>query len=280
MRKILLTLSLLLSFPLVGNTAACAVSSGVTTIADNACESQPDSYGLEMYKMYLCTSAPTQPTTTAAADLTSGGCVLVLDGGSGVRIDITGSSTVDFTGSTFTKPAAGVYTHGYMHIDNIFYIKQQRIFNEAKEGQKTGTDNGIHCSTLSGTGTDTGQNSTCGASAITPGIWGSIMTDFDGEEAGIQATATRTNLNGTGSDIKGILIDTNGHEATSTGEVDSLGGFQTFGTPINVSANLKELNISFGITEGSVIFEDNEDPNVVGFSSGPFQAVITAVNHE
>lgn len=280
MRKILLTSSLLLLFPLVGHTAACAVSSGVTTIANNACESQPDSYGIVMYNMYLCTSAPTQPTTTAAADLTAGGCVLVLDGGSGVRIDITGSSTVDFTGSTFTKPPAGVYTHGYMHLDNIFYVKQQRIFNEAKEGLKTGDDSGIHCSTLSGTGTDSGQNSTCGASAITPGIWGSIMTDFDGDAAGIQATARRTNLNGTGSDITGILIDSSGHEATSIGEVDSLGGFQTFGTPINVSTNLKELNISFGISEGSVIFEDNEDPNQVGFSSGPFQAVITAVNHE
>ena len=280
MRKILLTSSLLLLFPLVGHTAACAVSSGVTTIANNACESQPDSYGIVMYNMYLCTSAPTQPTTTAAADLTAGGCVLVLDGGSGVRIDITGSSTVDFTGSTFTKPPAGVYTHGYMHLDNIFYVKQQRIFNEAKEGLKTGDDSGIHCSTLSGTGTDSGQNSTCGASAITPGIWGSTMTDFDGDAAGIQATARRTNLNGTGSDITGILIDSSGHEATSIGEVDSLGGFQTFGTPINVSTNLKELNISFGISEGSVIFEDNEDPNQVGFSSGPFQAVITAVNHE
>ena len=180
MRKILLTLSMLLLFPLVGHTAACAVSSGVTTITDNACESQPDSYGIVMYKMYLCTSAPTQPTTTAAADLTAGGCVLVLDADSGVRIDITGSSLVDFTGSTFTKPAPGIYTHGYMHIDNIFYVKQQRIFNEAKEGLKAGDDNGIHCSTLSGTGTDTDQNSTCGSSAITPGIWGSTMTDFDG----------------------------------------------------------------------------------------------------
>ena len=279
MRKILLTLGTLLLFPLVGNSA-CTVSSGVTTIVDNSCTSQPDSYGLDMYKMYLCTSAPTQPTTSAAADLVAGGCVLVLDGGSGVRIDITGSSKVDFTGSTFTKPPAGVYTHGYMHINNIFYIKQQRIFNEAKEGLKTGVDNGIHCSTLSGSGTDAGENSTCGATAITPGTWGSIMTDFDTFEAGIQATASANNLNNTGSNITGVLIDTNGHQATSTGEVDSLGGYQTFGTPINVSTNLKELNISFGTSEGSTIFENNDDPNVVGFSSGPFQAVIVPVNHE
>ena len=106
------------------------------------------------------------------------------------------------------------------------------------------------------------------------------MNDFDVSEAGIQATATRNNLNNTGSNITGVLIDTNGHQATSAGEVDSLGGFQLFGTPIVVSKNLKELNVSFGITEGSVIFQDGSDPNVVGFSSGPFQAVITAVNHE
>ena len=121
--------------PLIGNTETCSVSSGVTTISGGSCGSQPDSYGINMYKMYLCTSAPTQPTTSSTADLDAGGCVLVLNGGTdGVRVDVTGSTKVEFTGATFTKPAQGVYTHGYMHIDNVFYIKQQRIFNEAKEG--------------------------------------------------------------------------------------------------------------------------------------------------
>ena len=131
----------------------CTVTSGVTTVDNDSCGSQPDSYGIRMYKMYLCTSAPTEPTTSSAADLTAGGCVLVLNGGTdGVRVDVTGATKVDFTGATFTKPPAAVYTHGYMHIDNIFYIKQQRIFNEAKEGLVDGNDEGIHCSTVSGTG--------------------------------------------------------------------------------------------------------------------------------
>lgn len=281
MRKFLITIITIFALPLMGNASTCSVSAGVTTIVGGSCGSQPDSYGIRMYKMYLCTSAPTQPTTTATADLDAGGCVLVLNGGTdGVRVDVTGATKVEFTGATFTKPPAGVYTHGYMHIDNVFFIKQQRIFNEAKEGKKSGTDNGIHCSTLEGTGSDSDENSTCGAAAITPGIWGSVLTDLDGGTAGFQATAEATNLNNTGSDIKGILLDTNEHTALNAGEVDTLGGFQTFGIPVNVTINTKSFDIAFGITEGSTIFEDGSDPNVVGFSSGPFQAVIMPINHE
>jgi hypothetical protein len=281
MKKFLIIFISIFMIPLIGNTETCSVSSGVTTISGGSCGSQPDSYGINMYKMYLCTSAPTQPTTSSTADLDAGGCVLVLNGGTdGVRVDVTGSTKVEFTGATFTKPAQGVYTHGYMHIDNVFYIKQQRIFNEAKEGLKSGTDNGIHCSTLSGTGSDSDQNSTCGSSAITPGTWGSVLTDLDGGTAGFQASAEATNLNNTGSDIKGILLDSNAYTAETAGEVDTLAGFQTFGTPVTVGLNTKSFDIAFGITEGSTIFEDGSDPNVVGFSSGPFQAVIIPINHE
>ena len=112
------------------------------------------------------------------------------------------------------------------------------------------------------------------------GTWGSILLDLDGGTAGLQATAEATNLNNTGSDIKGILIDSNGHTAETAGEIDSLEGFQTFGTPVVVGVNLKSFDIAFGISEGSTIFQDSNDPPVVGFGSGPFQAVITPINHE
>ena len=282
MKKLIYLLFLIVIAPLSSMANTCTVSSGITTVDNDSCGSQPDSYGIRMYKMYLCTSAPTEPTTSSAAVLTDGGCVLVLDGGTdGVRVDVTGSTKVNFTGATFTKPPAGVYTHGYMHIDNIFFIKQQRIFNEAKEGRVDGADSGIHCSTVSGTGNEVeGKSSTCGDSAITAGTWGSILLDLDGGTAGLQATAEATNLNNTGSDIKGILIDANGHTAETAGEIDSLEGFQTFGTPVVVGINLKSFDIAFGISEGSTIFQDSNDPPVVGFGSGPFQAVITPINHE
>ena len=40
------------------------------------CETTPDLYEIVIYKLYLCTSAPTAPTTTSAVDLDSGGCEL------------------------------------------------------------------------------------------------------------------------------------------------------------------------------------------------------------
>ena len=54
-----------------------------------------------------------------------------------------------------------------------------------------------------------------------PGVQSGIRS-FDGGTAGLQATAEATNLNNTGSDIKAILIDTNGHTAETAGEIDSL----------------------------------------------------------
>ena len=46
--------------------ATCAIDGdGVVTVTDNSCSVQPDSYGITMYKMYFCTSAPTAATTGA-----------------------------------------------------------------------------------------------------------------------------------------------------------------------------------------------------------------------
>ena len=79
MKKLLYIFFLIIIAPLSGMASTCTVSSGVTTVDNDSCGSQPDSYGIRMYKMYLCTSAPTEPTTSSAADLSAGGCVLVLD---------------------------------------------------------------------------------------------------------------------------------------------------------------------------------------------------------
>ena len=76
--------------------AACAADSdGVITVTDNNCSVQPDSYGITMYKMYFCTSAPTAATTSAEADISS--CVLVFDAGTtGSRVDMTGTGDAGY----------------------------------------------------------------------------------------------------------------------------------------------------------------------------------------
>ena len=97
--------------------AACAADGdGVLTVTDNSCSVQPDSYGITMYKMYFCTSAPTAATTSDEADISS--CVLVFDAGAtGSRVDMTGTGNAGaFGGATFYRPEANTYTHGYMPV--------------------------------------------------------------------------------------------------------------------------------------------------------------------
>ncbi len=260
--------------------AACSTDgSGVVTVTDNSCSVQPDSYGITMYKMYFCTSAPTAATTAAAADISS--CVLVFDAGTtGSRVDMTGTGDAGaFGGATFYRPDPNTYTHGYMLIDNVFYVKYAAKFNEAKEGSKTGDDNGLFCGTLAGTGNEsTGKSTTCGGSAITAGEWGAQLTSFNGS-ASCLAIVTASNLNNTGADITGVLETSAGVRTSDCSDVDKLGGIQTFASPVVITKDLKMINVAFGISEGMTIFENTDDPPIINMGSGPFQAIITVTDY-
>ena len=283
MKKLLFTV-FLISISLFSSNdvtaAACSTNgSGVVTVTDNSCSVQPDSYGITMYKMYFCTSAPTAATTSATADISS--CSLVFDAGNtGSRVDLTGTGDAGaFSGATFIRPDPGTYTHGYMLIDNVFYVKYAAQFDESKEGSKTGDDNGAYCGTLAGTGNEsTGQSTTCGSSAITAGEWGAQLTSFNGS-ASCVAIVTASNLNNTGADITGVLETSAGVRTSDCSDVDKLGGIQTFASPVVVTKNLKSIDVAFGISEGMTIWENGDTPPVINMGSGPFQAVITAINY-
>jgi len=282
MRRFLLIISIITTslLPVEQTEAACAADSdGVITVTDNSCSVQPDSYGITMYKMYFCTSAPTAATTSDEADISS--CVLVFDAGeTGSRVDMTGTGDAGaFSGATFIRPEPNTYTHGYMLIDNVFYVQYAAKFNESKEGSKTGTDNGVYCGTLAGTGNEsTGQSTTCGSSAITAGEWGAQLTSFNGS-ASCLAIVTASNLNNTGADITGVLETSAGLRTSDCSDVDKLSGIQTFGSPVVITKNLKTIDVAFGISEGMTIWENGSTPPVINMGSGPFQAVITAVNY-
>ena len=259
--------------------AECAIDgSDVVTVTDNNCSVQPASYGITMYQLYLCTSAPTAPTTSAAGVYTSCNLVLSLDSGS--RVDMTGTGNAgSFPGATFTRPPPATYTHGYMLLDNVFYVKHAAKFNESKEGSKTGTDNGLFCGTEAGTGNEsTGKSTTCGDSAITAGEWGAQLTSFNGS-ASCLATVSVSNLGGTTNSIMGVLETSAGIRTADCSDVDKLAGIQTFGTPIVITKDLKSFNIAFQMSEGMTIWENGATPPVINMGSGPFQAIITTTDY-
>ena len=46
-----------------------------------------------------------------------------------------------------------------------------------------------------------------------------------------------------------------------------------------ITKDLKMINVAFGISEGMTIFENTDNPPVINMGSGPFQAIITAIDY-
>ena len=259
--------------------SCCTVNSGVVTFPDSdSCAIEPDSYGITMYKMYLCTSAPSAPTASAATGYTAAGCVLTFQASSGSAVTITpGGDSQTFTGATFSRPPNATYTHGVMLINNVFTIKLDREFNKALTGGSSGT--GKYCATVAGGANETdGESTVCSASDnLTAGAWAAELTSFQGAGS-FETSVTASNLNGTGASISGHLVDTDEQIAGSRGAVDKLIGIQTFASPVVISKEFRGLNIAFGVNQGSTCW-DAGGSDKIECGSGPFQAIITPLNY-
>ena len=256
--------------------AACTVTNGVysETEIKNGCEATPDFYEIVIYKMYLCTSAPTIPTVTAVVDLTN--CSQIFNSASGSTANVAQGAEVDLTG-TYTRPPTGTYTHGYAMMDNTFGITASIQIDGAMTGQAGGT--GVYCRTVAGSGNHTSSGShddesICSATEVTAGKYTETLTHFGGAGEPWERIAEADNINGTTASIKGILVDTNGHLAANEGEVDKLEGLVSFANAINVTSDTTSLTMSFNLGEGMSLNRAGAD--VIYIGSGPFQAIMTA----
>ena len=258
---------------------SCNITNGVFSAAqviDNAgdeyCASAPESYEVIVYEMYLCTAAPTAPTTSSSMGLDN--CFKNWESSSGATLAIQQNQTIDVPG-TMSRPPNGTYTHGVMLIDNTFGITMAMQFDGTMGGQD-GTS-GVYCASVAGSGTMGSSgviptaSSTCGSSAITPGKFVETLTSFDSES--FQGVATADNLNGTSASISGYLVDTDGNLAVNDADVDKLTGSLVFADAVNFTEATTTLTMSFNVGEGMSLYDDGS--NQITFGSGPFQAIIT-----
>ena len=259
-------------------SAACTVTDGVYSEAEikSGCEATPDEYEIVIYKMYLCTSAPTIPTTSATVVLTN--CSQVFNNASGATASVSGTdSDVTLTG-TYTKPPVGTYTHGYAMMDNTFGITASIKIDGSMDGVSSGS--GVFCGTVAGSGNHTkasgshSNNSVCSSTVVTGGKFTETLTHFGGSGDDWTRVATANNINGTTAAVQGILVDSNGHLASAEGEVDKLEGLVTFADSITVTANTTSLTMSFNLGEGMSLNSGGADKIHMG--SGPFQAIMSA----
>ena len=249
----------------------CVVVGGVITeaSANNSCQSEPSGYGIIAYKLYLCTAAPTAPTTTTVTDLAS--CEIAFEEESGSSVTLSTGVSVNL-GGTQSLPPAGVYTHGVMHMNNTFAITAKKEFAVTYNGQVSG--NGVVCVTVDGAGIsgsaeESNDRTTCGDSTLTAGTYTESLTSFDNP---FNATATENNVAGTGANITAYLIDTNEFLAVNDADVNNLLGVVEFASAANITASTTNVEISFNVGEGMSIDGIGGE---MYMGSGPFQATIS-----
>lgn len=270
-----LIVSLLISSQLIfveDSKAACAESSpGVISQAAAlaSCEDEPTSYGIVIYNVYLCTAAPTAPTTSSSIDLAN--CVETFSNASGYSASLSTGAAVSLSG-TATRPPNGTYTHGVIKMDNTFALTASKQFEVAYNGQVSG--NGVYCATADGSGTAAAgssptNTSICGDSPVTAGTFTETLTSFDNP---FTATATVNNVAGTGANITAYLVDTDQNLAANEAEVDKLHGAVEFASSATVTSSTTNIDLSFNVGQG--MFHDDNGGSML-FGSGPFQATIT-----
>ena len=277
-KYLFLILSTIFIFEILNSNKAeaCTISSGVVSESDinSGCDTAPAEYEIVIYKLYLCTSAPTEATTSSTVVLTP--CSQVFNNDSGATAAVTQGAEIVLDG-TYTRPPNGTYTHGYAYMDNTFGITWAGKLSGAKTGTSSGT--GVFCGTKAGSGTHakgsthTG-NSVCGSSAITPGKFVETLAQFGAHDDTFSSRAHVPGINSTSATITGFLVDSNEHRAANTGEVVKLEGLVKFADPITVTADTTSLSMTFNVGEGMHLVEEGSDELWIG--SGPFQAIMKA----
>ena len=283
-KYLFLVLSLIFVFEIVNSNQAkaCTVNSGVVAKAsgdgadfiDDGCDEAPALYEVVIYKLYLCTSAPTEATTSSTVVLTP--CTQIFNNSSGATASVTQGAEIVLDG-TYTRPPAGTYTHGYAYMDNTFGITWAGELSASMTGMTGGT--GVFCGTVAGSGThaqaSTHTNSSvCGSSAITAGKFVETLTHFAGVGDAFKSKAEAENINGTTADIAGYLVDTNEHRAANAAEVVKLEGLVTFANPVVVTADTTSISMTFNVGEGMHLVNGGSNKLFIG--SGPFQAIMSA----
>jgi len=257
--------------------AACTVTSGVVAEddIDNACDTVPDIYEIVIYKLYLCTSAPTEATTSSTVVLTP--CSQIFNSANGATASVTQGSDINLDG-TYTRPPNGTYTHGYAYMDNTFGITWSGEIEASMTGMTGGT--GVFCASVAGSGThkkgSTHNNSSVCSSTdnLTAGKFVETMEHFGDPSNNFLSKGEQSNINGSTASIIGLLVDTNEHRAVNSGEVVKLEGLVTFANPVVVTTTTTSLSMKFNVGEGMHLNDGGSNKLQVG--SGPFQAIMTA----
>ena len=118
------------SATITNNNSQCIGNGGTITpaSASKACEFQPDTQKITFYRLDLCTSRPTGPTTSSQIDRTSCSTFYKNDSGSETTV-VKGTGTQIGTAADYTALPYGTYTFGIVTMGSTFKFTTSQLFN-------------------------------------------------------------------------------------------------------------------------------------------------------
>ena len=108
----------------------CVGNGGTITPASagNTCEFQPDTQKMTFYRLDLCTSRPTGPTTSSQVVRTNCSTFYKNDSGSETTV-VKGTGTQIGTAADYTAVPYGTYTFGIVTMGSTFKFTTSQLFN-------------------------------------------------------------------------------------------------------------------------------------------------------
>jgi len=288
--KIIATLTMLSFFSNVKAQGYCS-GTGVSEDADGVitftgsesamaeCAFAPDSYTIKIYKMALCTTAPTRPTTSDTYDVSS--CVDVINSPDGQDVNLAAGS--EMTLSDVSRPADGSYSYGYILMANTFAIKAKKQFTNTMHTYQGGAT-GNYCWTKEASAFNSDSDFSgwedpsplveCGGASGTAGTYVETLDQFDSD------VYIAGPISVTGGTLSADLItNASGLLVTASKTADRLFGVQTFTTPVEVTSGSTVFTVSFGVNQASSMWMTDEgaanEYDVYAIGSGPFSTFMT-----
>jgi len=261
-------------------------SDGVITLQGTEggidCAFAPDEYTITIFKMALCTSAPTRPTAADTYDVSS--CVDIINSPDGQAVNLAAGEEMVL--ADVARPADGSYSYGYILMGNNFGIKAKKQFTNIMHTYQDGTS-GNYCWTKDateyasesdngGAWPDPSPLAECGGAGGTAGVFNEILDQFGVDEYAVDPFPVN------GGTLSADLIKEDGLLATTPQSADTLFGVQAFTTPVVVTPSSSVFTVSFGVNQASSLWFYEDDgrgnPNqyqVFAIGSGPFSTFMS-----
>ena len=284
------------------NDPACTINGAARTpaAADNRCEFTPDTQKITFYRLDLCTSRPTGPTTSAQVVRTN--CSTFFKNDSGAETEVVKNvGTSIGTASDYTALPYGNYTFAIVTMGSTFKFTTSQLFDATMSDR---TNSSTTCVTkVSSLGTiygfETRINSaaksnadcTAGAAAAETTIGVNTLTmdgsndcyhaiTFQGSSVNVDAyllESDLTLLNGVGAtDTDQIKNGVAGCTGGADHDIARIIGVMPLATTIKITPQTTGLQIKYNNTRGITLDMTNTTNEIDYFDSAYFDFDIIA----